>query len=100
MPDLTAMRPAAPLAPALGSFKPDHRRKLRPVDRIKPFVPRADRHRAFQRRDDSRPSGRLDLFAILVNETATCSTTPASTLYGLPKPPPAQWKTPGLHGRG
>ena len=27
-----------PLAPALGSLKPDHRRKLRPVDRIKPFV--------------------------------------------------------------
>src|SRR5271166_4618311 len=36
--DLTAMRPAAPLAPAFGSLKPDHRRKLRPVDRIKPFV--------------------------------------------------------------
>jgi hypothetical protein len=47
VPDLTAMRPAAPLAPPLGSLKPDHRRKLRPVDRIKPFVLGADRHRAF-----------------------------------------------------
>ena len=47
MPDLTAMRPAAPLAPALGSFKPNHRRKLRPIDRIKPFVLGADRHQAF-----------------------------------------------------
>jgi len=45
--DLTAMRPAAPLAPPLGSLKPDHRRKLRPVDRIKPFVLGADRHRVF-----------------------------------------------------
>jgi hypothetical protein len=54
--DLTAMRPAAPLAPPLGSLKPDHRRKLRPVDRIKPFVLGADRHRAFQRRDDFTPS--------------------------------------------
>ena len=56
VPDLTAMRPAAPLAPPLGSLKPDHRRKLRPVDRIKPFVLGADRHRAFQRRDDFAPS--------------------------------------------
>jgi hypothetical protein len=47
VPDLTAMRPAAPLAPALGSLEPDHCRKLRPVDRIKPFVLGADRHRAF-----------------------------------------------------
>ena len=53
--DLTAMRPAAPLAPAFGSLKPDHCRKLRPVDRIKPFVLGADRHRAFQRRDDFAP---------------------------------------------
>ena len=49
MPDLTAMRPAAPLAPALGSFKPDHRRKLRPVDGIKPFVLGANRHRALSK---------------------------------------------------
>ena len=75
------MRPAAPLAPALGSFKPDHRRKLRPVDRIKPFVLGADRHRAFQRRDDSRPSGRLGLFAILVQRDGDLF--PASSLYGL-----------------
>jgi len=47
VPDLTAMRPATPLAPPLGSPEPDHRRKLRPVDRIKPFVLGADRHRAF-----------------------------------------------------
>jgi hypothetical protein len=53
--DLTAMRPATPLAPAFGSLKPDHCRKLRPVDRIKPFVLGADRHRAFQRRDDFAP---------------------------------------------
>src|SRR6516164_721010 len=49
------MRPAAPLAPAFGSLKPDHRRKLRPVDRIKPFVLGTDRHRAFQRSDDFAP---------------------------------------------
>ena len=53
--NLTAMRPAAPLAPAFGSLKPDHRRKLRPVDRIKPFVLGTDRHRAFQRSDDFAP---------------------------------------------
>jgi hypothetical protein len=53
--DLTAMWPATPLAPAFGSLKPDHCRKLRPVDRIKPFVLGADRHRAFQRRDDFAP---------------------------------------------
>jgi hypothetical protein len=45
--DLTAMRSAASLTPAVGSLKPDHRRKLRPVDGIKPFVLGADRHRAF-----------------------------------------------------
>ena len=32
-----------------------HRRKLRPVDRIKPFVLGTDRHRAFQRSDDFAP---------------------------------------------
>ena len=31
----------------LARSKPDHRRKLRPVDRIKPFVLGANRHRAF-----------------------------------------------------
>jgi hypothetical protein len=49
------MWPAAPLAPAFGSLKPDDRRKLRPVDRIKPFVLGADWHRAFQRRGDFAP---------------------------------------------
>ena len=32
------MRPAAFLAPAFRSFEPDHRRELKPIDRIKPFV--------------------------------------------------------------
>ena len=45
--DLAAVRPAALLAPTFRSMKPDHRRQLRPVDRIEPFVLRADRHRAF-----------------------------------------------------
>src|SRR6516165_372386 len=53
--NLTAMRPAAPFAPALRSLKLDHRRKLRPVDRIKPFVLGTDRHRTFQRSDDFAP---------------------------------------------
>jgi hypothetical protein len=44
MQDLTAMRPAAPLAPAFSSVKPDYRRKLRPVDWVKPLVLGADRH--------------------------------------------------------
>ena len=50
------MRPATSLTPALGSLKSDHCRKLRPVDRIKPFVLGTDRHRACQRRDDFAPS--------------------------------------------
>ena len=45
--DLTAMRSAAALASAFGSLEPDHRRKLWPVDGIKPFVLGADRHRVF-----------------------------------------------------
>jgi hypothetical protein len=72
--DLTAMRPAASLAPALGSLKPDHCRKLRPVDGIKPFVLGADRHRLFKGAMISRPADRLGLFAILVNEAANYST--------------------------
>jgi hypothetical protein len=67
MPDLTAMRPAAPLAPALGSLEPDQRRKLRPVDGIKPFVLGADRHRRFWRRADSLAVRSFGLFAIRVN---------------------------------
>ena len=58
VPDLPAMRAAAPLTPSLGPLKPDHRRKLRPVDRIKPFELGADRHRAFQGAIFA-PSGRL-----------------------------------------
>ena len=46
------MRSAASLAPSLGALKPDHRRKLRPVDRIKPFVLGTDRHRAFSSLDE------------------------------------------------
>jgi hypothetical protein len=39
----------------LARLKPDHRRKLRPVDRIKPFVLGADRHRTFLERHDFAP---------------------------------------------
>ncbi|VTZ51613.1 hypothetical protein MPC4_400014 [Methylocella tundrae] len=50
MPDLAAMRPTAFLAPAFRSLKPDHRRELRPVDGIEPFVLGADRHLALNLR--------------------------------------------------
>jgi hypothetical protein len=50
MPDLTAMRPAAFLAAAFRPLKPDHRRELRPVDGIEPFVLGADRHRVLSLR--------------------------------------------------
>jgi hypothetical protein len=71
--DLTAMRPAAPLAPAFGSLKPDHCRKLRPVDRIKPFVVGADRHLRFLTCDD------FASFAIRVNALGEPSNQTVST---------------------
>ena len=99
--DLTAMRPAAPLAPAFGSLEPDHRRKLRPVDRIKPFVLGADRHRAFQRRDDFAPIRQTRLIhdsrqrgGELFHETAS------STLWLTEAAARANEKTPGREARG
>jgi hypothetical protein len=93
--DLTAMRPAAPLAPAFSSLEPDHRRKLRPVDRIKPFVLGADRHRAFQRRDDFAPIRQTQLIRDSRQRGGgTIPRKPRRALYGLPRPPPAQMKRP------
>ena len=44
--DRLAVRPAAMLAPSLGTPEPDRGRQLAPVDRIKPAMLTADRHEA------------------------------------------------------
>jgi hypothetical protein len=46
MADQLPVRPSAMLTAPLGTLEPDHRRQLRPVDRVKPTVLRPDRHQA------------------------------------------------------
>ena len=55
------VRPAARLAPALGTPKPDRGRQLAPVDRVKPAVVPADRHGEGRSEPaEQRPDGMVD----------------------------------------